>query len=210
MSEFGKSIVIEGNDGTGKSTQVEMYAQYLMQQHGIGSLIIHEPDGPVEECAKLRARIKDATIPRTPEENLEWFTQSREISDAYANEFCLPNGKWVLRARNYLSTLAYQGAGEGLSEDLILRVTEQRLGQKYMHPDHTIILDLSDPEERAKRIAKRGELEVPDTFESKGDDFQRKVNTAYVRLAMQYGYPIVNANQSPEQIQAEIREIIGV
>ena len=51
---------------------------------------------------------------------------------------------------------------------------------------------------------------MPDTFESKGDDFQRKVNTAYVRLAMQYGYPIVNANQSPEQIQAEIREIIGV
>ena len=71
MHERGKSIVIEGNDGTGKSTQVELLATWLRDAYGIESLTIHEPDGPTEKCKQLRAKIKDGSLPRTPLENLQ-------------------------------------------------------------------------------------------------------------------------------------------
>ncbi|MCA9335481.1 hypothetical protein KC967_01120 [Candidatus Saccharibacteria bacterium] len=47
--ERGKSIVIEGNDGTGKSTQVELLAGWLQDTYDISSLTIHEPDGPTKK-----------------------------------------------------------------------------------------------------------------------------------------------------------------
>ena len=55
MTERGRYVVIEGNDGTGKSTQVELLAQRLRDDYGIESLTIHEPDGPLQACKELRA-----------------------------------------------------------------------------------------------------------------------------------------------------------
>ena len=122
----------------------------------------------------------------------------------------LAQGHYVVSARSYISTIAYQGYGEGIDTDLILRTTRDYTDSEYMNPDHTIILDLSDHAERQKRIANRGALEVPDTFESRGQDFQDRVNAGYAAIASEFHYPIINANQSPEAIQAEIRRIIGV
>ena len=43
--ERGKYIVIEGNDGTGKSTQVELLVTRLLEDYGIESFVTHEPAG---------------------------------------------------------------------------------------------------------------------------------------------------------------------
>lgn len=204
----GKYIVIEGNDGTGKSTQAKMLAHYLQEERGISTYIPEEPGGTPMANA-IRSVIKDGSLERQPETNVLLFTAARvEIwkKAQQAREL----GKWVISARNYYSTLAYQGYGEGVDLNLILRTTQDYIGKEYMNPDHAVILDLSDADERAKRIAGRGMLEVPDTFESKGDTFQDKVNAAYVRIAQQYSLPIINAKQSPEDIHAEIRSRINL
>lgn len=206
-SERGKSIVIEGNDATGKSTQVELLAEWLLEDYGIESLTIHEPDGPTEKCRELRARIKDATIPRTPLENLEWFTESREDSNRFGRKFYIDVGKWVLRARNHRSTEAYQGAGEGLSTELIYEMTRQHTDELYMNPDLEVILYLEEMQ-RAQRLLGREAPEKPDTFETKGADFQRAVNHHYIVMGRRDNVPLIEASPSPAEIHQQIKELI--
>lgn len=208
MAERGKYIVIEGNDGTGKSTQARMLARYILDTHGIETYMPEEPAGtPVADA--IRTVIKDGSIPRDPKTNVLLFTASRaEIWQQAKQE--LKIGKFVISARNYISTLAYQGYGEGVDADLILRTTMDYTDEEYMAPDHTIVLDLSDAAERQRRIDERGQLEKPDAFESKGESFQDRVNNAYHTIAEQRGYPIIDAAQSPEAIQQRIRQLLGL
>lgn len=203
MSERGKSIVIEGNDGTGKSTQVELLAKRLFDDYGIESLTIHEPDGPLKACKDLRAKIKDATIPRTPEQNLAWFTESRHLSNEYARKHYIKRGKWVIRARNHHSTVAYQGVGEGLSKQHIYDVTRANTDELYMHPDLEVILYVDD-ETRSARISNRGTIDTPDTFESRGATFQQAVNNAYLDIAREEHLPLIEASASIEDIHDTI------
>ncbi|HRC28178.1 MAG TPA: hypothetical protein PKV96_02205 [Candidatus Saccharimonas sp.] len=206
-NERGLSVVIEGNDGTGKSTQVEMLADWLWNIYGTESLTIHEPDGPTERCQELRRMIKDATILRTPEQNLAWFTESRSESNRYGREHYIDRGKAVLRARNWRSTEAYQGGGQGLPYELIRNMTAVATDELYMSPDLEVILYV-DPYVRATRISSRGELEVPDTFESMGDAFQTAVDNRYLHIAARDHLPLIEASPPAAVVQQQIRELI--
>ena len=79
--------------------------------------------------------------------------------------------------------------------------------ERYINPDTAIILTLSD-EKRVERIGYRGDLDNPDTFESRGDDFQARVNRAYVEVAEQYGVARIDASGTAEEVQVAIREMI--
>ena len=207
MAERGKYVVIEGNDGTGKSTQVELLAQWLQAEKGIESFIAHEPAGTPTADA-IREIIKNGSLERTALTDVLLFTASRrEIWQRAARELEL--GKWVLSARNYLSTEAYQGYGDGVDLEQIRALTKQFVGEDYFAPDHTVILALTNENERKKRIAGRGELENPDTFEMRGDDFQTRVNQAYLQIAQDHGITPIDASRSIDDIQAEIRRIIA-
>ncbi len=208
MPERGKYVVVEGNDGTGKSTQVELLAEYLKQEYDITSFIAHEPAGtPIADA--IRDVIKDGSLERDPVTNLLLFTASRrEIWQEAKRRIKI--GEWVLSARNYLSTEAYQGHGEGVDIDTIRDLTRNLVGEDYVTPDYAFILTLTDETERKRRVNDRGELEVPDTFEMRGADFQTRVNNAYLRIAADHGIPLIDANQSIEAIQEELRARIGI
>lgn len=205
MSERGKYIVIEGNDGTGKSTQADRVQKRLKEVYDVDAIQIHEPDGfegserlglpAVPAATALRKKIKDATIPRTPWQNVEWFTESRKLNWEKVMEPALERGIWVIAARNYISTLAYQGYGEGIEIGDIMSYTRKNVGWEYLRPDIEIVLTLGDEAIRRMRISDRGELEVPDTFESKDDEFQTKVNDAYWEIAWDRGSTIIDASQ---------------
>ena len=75
-----------------------------------------------------------------------------------------------MASRNYYSTLAYQGYGEGIDKDLIVNLTRAATDEQYMTPDLAMVLSLDDEQERLSRINSRGELENPDTFEVKTAD----------------------------------------
>lgn len=200
----GKYIVIEGHDGTGKSTQVEMLAENLLGQ-GVESFVAQEPAGTPTADA-IRTIIKDASLQRDAETNLLLFTAARhEIWQRAKQELAL--GRYVISSRNFLSTLAYQGGGEGLDEPEILDLTSQFTDEKYMNPDLTIVLSL-DQATRQKRLVGRDDDQTKDTFESRGDDFQTKVNEAYGRLAEERGYPVIDADASVDEIHQQIVELV--
>ncbi len=206
MQVFGKYVVIEGHDGTGKSTQVELVRKKLLD-HGIESIEFHEPAGSLIADA-IRTVIKNGKLPRDATTNLLLFSAARH--DIWFRQAlpALAAGKWVIASRNYYSTLAYQGYGEGLDLEIISATTRIATDDQYLRPDIAIILDLDDESERLKRIASRGSLAHPDTFESKDDSFQSKVNEGYAAIATSHNIPVVSAAQSVDAVQREIWDII--
>lgn len=207
MATPGKYVVIEGHDGTGKSTQVVRVRERLLEL-GIESIEFHEPEGsPIAD--EIRTVIKNSTLPRDGTTNLLLFSAARH--DIWFSRAlpALAEGKWVVASRNYYSTLAYQGYGEGLDTELISTTTRIATDDQYLKPDIAIILDLDDEVERQKRIAARGELENPDTFESKGDDFQTRVKQGYVDIAATHGIPVVSASQSVDVVHDDIWALVS-
>lgn len=94
MNKRGKYIVIEGQDATGKSTQVERLRQRL-QQDNIDSIEFHEPGG-TDMADAIRLVIKNGDLTRTPETNLLLFTAARvEIWQDALQALAL--GKWVFQ-----------------------------------------------------------------------------------------------------------------
>lgn len=204
---LGKYIVIEGHDGTGKSTQVEIIRRRLKEQ-GIESIEFHEPQGtPIADA--IRTIIKNGILTRDEMTNLLLFSAARhEIWHNYALP-ALEQGKWVVASRNYYSTLAYQGYGEGLDLDTILATTRIATDEHYLQPDIAVILTLDDEKIRADRIQNRGEVAVPDTFESKNSTFQLNVHEGYREIARMYNLPVIPAEQSIDDVTEAIWRIIS-
>ncbi|HTK39762.1 MAG TPA: dTMP kinase [Patescibacteria group bacterium] len=200
----GKYIVIEGNDGTGKSTQVAELRNRLHIE-GIETLEFHEPAGtPISDA--IRDIIKNGDLPRDPRTNLLLFTAARlEIWKKV--DPLLESGMWAISARNYLSTFAYQGAGEGLDPNLIASVTELFLPESYSQPDLTVIL-ASNPRERIKRLLKRDGLSSNDTFERRGMKFQQRIDDRYLDIANNFNLPVVAADQPIEEVAEQIWALV--
>lgn len=202
----GKYVVIEGHDGTGKSTQVSLLRDKLLER-GIESIEFHEPEGsPIAD--EIRTVIKNSTLPRDGTTNLLLFSAARHDIWLRRALPALALGKWVIASRNYYSTLAYQGYGEGLDTELISTTTRIATDDQYLKPDIALILNLDDETERQKRIAARGELDKPDTFESKGDSFQSQVQRGYVDIAATHHLPVVSASMPIDEVREAIWQIV--
>ena len=201
-AERGKYIVIEGPDGTGKTTQADILQKYL-EAKDIQVIHIKEPGGsPVSEA--IRTVLLDSTLERTPMTNILLFTANRHELWQSVIQPALRSGTWVIATRNYWSTLAYQGYGEGMDASIISAVTSAFTSKAYMQPDFACILTLDNPTTGPQRVAQRGKLNTPDTFESKDSDFQQRVSEGYVAIAAAYDIPTICAQQSIAAVASEI------
>jgi len=222
MVERGKYIVIEGSDGTGKSRQAIQVSSQL-QTLGYDSLLVYNDEtgnmepvqepGGTPEANLIRARIKDASIPRTPWENVEWFTEARQLIWRDAINPALEGGKWVVAARSWISTVAYQGYGQGINIDAIWNYTYEKVSYEYMTPDLLIILALQNEVVRKKRLSERDQNSSLDTFESMPEQFQHEMQGGYVRFASDNNIAIIDADQTPEMVNAaiwkQINQLLG-
>jgi len=212
VTERGKYIVIEGSDGTGKSLQAIRMSEHLERA---GRRILHvfndetglmepvqEPGGTLR-ANRIRKRIKDKSIPRTPWQNVEWFTEARESIWNEAIRPALEDGLWVVTARSWISTVAYQGYGEGIDIDRIKSYTLEHLGEAYMNPDLVCILALQDERIRRERLRNSSRIMSSelDTFESMPEEFQQNMQTGYVRFAEDNSIELIDASDTPENIE---------
>ena len=168
MNPPGFLLVLEGIDGSGKSTLVFQLAAWL---RGLGREVItsREPtDGP--HGAALRQSAKTGRL--TLEAELELFLKDRAEHVATLIIPALDRGSVVILDRYYFSTAAYQGA-RGLDPQAIVIANE-----KFAPiPDLVLLLDL-DPASGAARIQRRGD--APDDFEAL--DYQREVRRIFLSL----------------------------
>lgn len=143
----GTFIVIDGIDGTGKSTQVRHLAEWFVAQ-GRDVVVSREPtDGPWGR----RLRESAASGRLEPAQELEYFLSDRR---QHVDELITPAlaaGKVVLLDRYYFSTMAYQGA-RGFDPAEIRRLNEVFAPP----PDLLLILDL-EVAAAHQRIGSRGD-----------------------------------------------------
>lgn len=193
-------IVIEGQDGTGKSTQAKLLKERF-EKEGKEVVMLEEPDGDLPQAHDLHDMILTRGYSLEPLTNVLLFTAARvELWRKIAEPILKRNGI-VISARNYWSTLAYQGYGEGVSRNKIIRITKDLLPEKYFDPDYGFILVVSD-EIRLTRQKNRGK--ATETFERKATDFQQKVNAAYPKIAKDFNLTIIDASSPIEDVFAEI------
>jgi dTMP kinase len=195
----GKYIVIEGHDGTGKTTQRDLLIQQLEGQ-GIHAIAIREP-GEAAIGVRLREIIKDGTLERQALTNLLLFTADRNETWLQIIKPALESGTWVISDRNWYSSWVYQGS-EGMDRKQIEQISRQLLGD-YCNPDLALVM-CADVDTRNARLANRG-LEANDTFEMKDNDFQERVHQGYYDLAQTLQSIVVEtSNRIPEDIHDEI------
>jgi len=191
-------IVSEGQDGTGKSTQVRLLQEYFEKQ-GKKVVVMDEPDGDLPQAHDLHdlILIKGKDYNMEPMTNVLLFTASRSELWRKIAEPTLKEGGVVISARNWWSTLAYQGYGEGVSRSKIIKITHESLPERYVKPDKGFILTVSD-KVREERQKDRGK--AVETFEAKPDEFQQKVNSAYPKIAKDFDVKIIDASGTIEEV----------
>lgn len=191
-------IVIEGQDGTGKSTQARLLKEHFEKQ-GKKVVVMDEPDGDLPQAHDIHDLIvirgKDYNM--EPMTNVLLFTAARYELWRKIAEPTLKAGGVVISARNWWSTLAYQGYGEGVSRSKIIKLTHESLPERYVRPDKGFVLTVSD-EVRLARQDNRGKSK--ETFESKPDDFQQRVNSAYPKIAKEFGLKIIDASGTIDEV----------
>lgn len=198
-------IVIEGQDGTGKSTQAELLKKHFEDQ-GKQVVMLEEPDGDLPQAHDLHDMILTRGYNLEPLTNVLLFTAARVELWKKIAEPVLKNGGVVISARNYWSTLAYQGYGEGVSRNKIIRITKELLPEKYVHPEYGFILVVPD-EVRLARQKNRGK--ATETFEKKPSEFQQKVNAAYPKIAKEFNLQVVDASATIDEIFTKLLSYIS-
>lgn len=195
----GLFVVFEGADGTGKSTQVAAVASAL-RNGGHDVVVTREPGGS-DVAETLRALVLDPTTEIDDMTETLIFAAARADHVAKTIRPALAAGKVVVSDRFVGSSIAYQSAGRGLTQDAVTEINRHATGG--LAPDVTVVLDL-DAELAGVRRDDRGE--IIDRMESAPDGFQDAVRASFlaqVRAAPQR-HLLVNAAQTPETVTAQI------
>jgi len=174
----GLFVVLEGLDGSGKSTQALHLCRYF-EEHHQKVFCLKEPGGtPLGE--QVRKIFLDPAFSIDPLTELLLIEASRHELVKQVIDPALKQGAVVVCQRYTYSSLAYQGYGRGLPLNWIEDLNEK--ATRGLKPDIVFYLDLS-----AKQALKRMESrESRDRMEGAGSDFLIKVEAGYQNLLKQY------------------------
>lgn len=200
----GLFLVLEGIEGVGKSTQIELLSRW-MEGKGVARVTAREPGGTEvgEEIREILLSWKHASIP--PETELFLILAARAAFVRSLVEPALQRGDVVLADRHDLSTLAYQGYGRGLELELVARANGLATGD--LRPDLYVLLDLDVEEGLARQ--RRGGMEE-DRIEGAGVDFLRRVREGYRALAeSDERVEVIPATGSVDDVQERIRVLLA-
>ena len=196
-------ITFEGPEGSGKSTQLPVLAEYL-QEIGYDVICTREPGGTDigNQIREVLMRMDNVGLhPRT---EILLFLAARAQLVVELIKPSLAQGKIVLCDRYGDSTLAYQGYGHGLDLEVLRSMLQFATGG--LKPDLTILLDVDVPTglKRKKIIEEWNRL---DAFEL---SFHERVRAGYHILAEQEPErrKVVDASESSAQVKAQIRNLV--
>lgn len=203
MRTAGVMVALEGVDGSGKTGLAKLLADAL-RERGRTVVATREPGGTPAGTALRQLLLAEQAYEWTPKAELLLMNASRRQHVDELIRPALDAGSIVLCDRFVGSTLAYQGAGRGLSEALILDL--HRLAIDDLWPDLTLILDI-DPEIALARSRRRLAEALSDEsrFEDLELDFHRRVRQSFLdqAAASPLSHRVIRADQPPEAVFAE-------
>lgn len=194
MSKF---IVVEGLDGTGKTTQIKILAEYIRSK-GNDAEITAEPTS--QPTGKLIRRILSGEVPSSPWALAALFLADRIIHNTDSEEGIekmLKDGKTVISDRYYYSTFAYQGHETDLSwaMDMHFNCPEVR------RPDLVLFLTMS-PEKCIERIRSNRPDEAIEIYENTESltKISRQFDTVFEKLGDKENIVYIDADGTIEEV----------
>lgn len=199
----GKFITVEGGEGVGKSTNIDLICE-LIRRRGHPVVETREPGGtPMAERIR-EMLLEHGEEPLPDDAELLLFFAARSLHLHNLIRPALEAGTWVVCDRFTDATRAYQGSGRGLDPGRIEALSEWVHGD--MQPALTVLLDAA-PEVGMKRAVARGKA---DRLETEEVAFHRRVREGYLRqAAAEPGrFAVIDASQSLERVQADIERAL--
>jgi dTMP kinase len=198
-------ITLEGPEGSGKTTQIELLVAWLGGQ-GYDVALTREPGG-TDIGNQIRDVLHDPANTRmaaTAEILLYSADRAQHVAEFIAP--FLAEGKIVISDRYYDSTLAYQGYGRGLDLEALQAITAFATGG--LKPDLTLYLDIAPERGLERRQTGGGEW---NRLDAETLEFHQRVREGYLELINQEPerWVVIDADGSVEEVQEEIREQVG-
>lgn len=201
----GKFITIDGVEGAGKSTQIDLICSYLHQK-GIKVVRTREPGGTAvgEKIRSVLLDVENQEMHSDTELLLMFSSRNELIQNKIIP--ALNEGFWVVSDRFTDASFAYQGGGRMLNLDRIDKLADWVLGD--FKPDLTLLLDVS-VEVGMERIESRA---AKDRIELEERAFFERVRSVFVSRSEAFPdrIKLIDANDSVEGIQSKIRAYIDL
>lgn len=188
----GILIAVEGIDGSGKTTQVGLLAEFLAH---CGEAVVRskEPtDGPWGQ--KIRQSASTGRMNLGQE--LDAFIEDRKEHVANLIKPSLEAGMIVILDRYYYSTLAYQGARGADVESIGMHMAE-------IAPEPDVVLLLDVPTEIGIARISEGRKETPNAFES--SENLKAVRKVFLQIETEHDNVVkIDGAQSKEAVAKEV------
>src|SRR5215510_5634084 len=191
----GRFVVLEGGDGSGKSTQVTRLVAAL-QARGRTAVATFEP-GETTLGAVLREALLNGRADVAPVTEALLMAADRAQHVAEVIEPALPRGDWVVSDRFLPSSLVYQGVVRGLGVDVVTAMNARAI--EDVRPDIVVVLDVPVAQATARR---RGAPD--DRMEAEGGGFHGAVAQAYRDLAVTEGWVLVDGRGDAGAVAAQV------
>ena len=200
----GRFITIEGGEGAGKTTQVQLLMAALERGH-IPAKATREPGGSpgAETIRQLLLEGESDRWDAVGEALLLVAARSDHVARLIAPS--LAEGIWVVSDRFADSTLAYQGYGRGLVLEDLVRLHRFALGS--FAPDLTVILDLPVEIGLARAMARAG---GEDRFERLDRAFHERLRHGFRQIALDDAARcvLIDASNDPQTVHRAILDAV--
>lgn len=200
----GKFITVEGIEGVGKSTHIEVM-RAAIEARGLSVLTSREPGGTpaAEKIRGILLEHGDEPVPDIAELLLMFAARSLHVNNVIRP--AIAAGTWVICDRFTDTSRAYQGAGRGFPIAEIDRIADWV--HPDLQPDLTLLLD-APVEIGMQRAGKRSQ---PDRIETSKDDFFTRARECYLELAKAEPdrFAVVDASQEIDEVRSDVTAIIN-
>ena len=195
----GLFIVMEGPDGSGKTTQINLLEQYL-KEAGYECLITREPGGTVigEEVRELILNPEYKEMSPVTEMLLYAASRAQLVHEVIGP--ALEAGRIVISDRFVDSSIVYQRIARNLGISTVAAVNATGIG--IYRPDGIFFIDLSE----AEGIRRKKNQKKLDRMEQESIDFHHLVSEGYRKVLAERPEVIkIDGGKDIDVIQKKIR-----
>lgn len=195
--DFGKIIVLEGLDKSGKTTQSNLLFSYLIKKEPDNVVLMSFPDYTTRIGNEIRAFL-DGKVSYNNETKHMLLAANRWEKKQDIDNF-LNKGKTIIMNRYYQSNLAY-GLANGLQMGWL-----ENLDNGLPKEEITIILDVL-PEVSIERLESNNF--TPDEFE-RNIEFLDKARNEYLKLAKRFDWKVISSDLPELNLFSDILKLLG-
>jgi len=206
-----KLITFEGIEGSGKSTQIKLVAEYFVKKN-VPIIVTQEPSG-TDIGRKIGSILFNSEhYYMCAETEMFLFCAARAQHVREKIMPALEQNKVVLCDRFSDATYAYQGAGRGLDHEFIKLINDY--SALHLKPGLTLLFDLPVEIGLQRATDRNNRLKEPssiDRFERENIDFHRRIREGYLNILRNdpQRFRLIDANQDVNAIQEEVRRHIS-